>query len=197
MTAGETSDKIAAAARLIVDKEGSDAASMRRIAAAIGVTPMTIYRHYADRDDLMEAVAATAFDEIAGMWAERHAAAGGPAGIDSQIFAAADELVDLALTRPNLYAFLFTERRASARRFPHDFEASQSPTLTILAEILTEGMQIGRFRSSDVWELALTLAATLHGLIHLHNGGRIRLPDTDFKTLCRSAVERILDGIRA
>jgi hypothetical protein len=40
--------------------------------------------------------------------------------------------------------------------FPDDFRARRSPTLNILAGLLTEGVQAGLFRDDDVWELAIT-----------------------------------------
>jgi DNA-binding transcriptional regulator YbjK len=48
-----TASRIAAAARRLLDKEGTEAVTMRRVAAAVGVTPMAIYRHYPDRASLL------------------------------------------------------------------------------------------------------------------------------------------------
>ena len=63
-------------------------------------------------------------------------------------------------------------------------------------DALIAGMRAGIFRHGDVWELAMIISATLHGLVQLHAGGRIGLPDHEFRTLCRTAVEGVLDGIR-
>ena len=53
MTARPTEDKIAAAARRLLDKEGAEAVTMRRVAGAVGITPMAIYRHFPDRAGLL------------------------------------------------------------------------------------------------------------------------------------------------
>lgn len=196
MPTATTAERVAAVAYSIIVSEGSEAASMRRIAAEVGVTPMTIYRHYANRDDLLETVAASAFGEVAQGWAQRHPASANADNIDALIGEAVDEYVDLALSQPFLYSFLFAESRVRARRFPEDFEAGRSPTLNVLAALLIEGVRVGRFRHSDEWELAIIIAATLHGLVQLRFGARIGLSEEQFRRLCRAAVERILDGVR-
>jgi AcrR family transcriptional regulator len=50
-------DLIVAEALRIVDEEGIDALSFRRLADALGVTPMSIYWHVADKAELVELVA--------------------------------------------------------------------------------------------------------------------------------------------
>ncbi|TQM45954.1 TetR/AcrR family transcriptional regulator [Pseudonocardia cypriaca] len=186
-----TALRIAAAARGVLIEEGSAAVTMRRIAAAVAVTPMAIYRHYPDRDALLAAVADECFAELARDWAA-HAGDGGVAGLDRLLSAH----LDLALGRPHLYSFLFTEPRPGARRYPADFRAGGSPTLNVLATALEAGVRRGEIGTDDVWETALLLASQLHGLVQLYHGGRIGLSEDEFRSLCRRAVGRIVDGIR-
>jgi TetR/AcrR family tetracycline transcriptional repressor len=51
-------DRILAAALEIAEAEGIDALSMRRLAQALDVWPMTIYGHFRDKDALLDAMAA-------------------------------------------------------------------------------------------------------------------------------------------
>ncbi|MGI5211727.1 TetR family transcriptional regulator [Plantactinospora sp. CA-290183] len=48
---------IAAAALRVGDREGAPAMTMRRIAAELGCDPMALYRHFPDRQALLDAVA--------------------------------------------------------------------------------------------------------------------------------------------
>ena len=48
--------KICDATRTILSTEGIEGLSMRRVAAAVGVTPTAIYRHFADKDELVAAI---------------------------------------------------------------------------------------------------------------------------------------------
>ena len=65
VTANSTASRIASAARRLLDKDGTEAVTMRRIAASVGVTPMAIYRHYPDRASLLNALADEGFEELA------------------------------------------------------------------------------------------------------------------------------------
>jgi AcrR family transcriptional regulator len=52
-------DRILDAARRVVTKDGLDALSMRRLAQELDVWPMSIYRYFRDKEELLDAVAAT------------------------------------------------------------------------------------------------------------------------------------------
>ncbi len=56
--------QIVAAALGIVDAEGIDAVSLRRLAEALGVTPMSIYWHVRDKAELLELVGHAVLAEI-------------------------------------------------------------------------------------------------------------------------------------
>src|SRR5919112_404118 len=63
-----TAERILAAARGLFEREGAQAVSMRRIADAIGLTPMAIYRHFPNREALLKRISDDSFDEIARHW---------------------------------------------------------------------------------------------------------------------------------
>lgn len=62
--AGLQRDRIVHRALEIADSEGLEAASFRRLAAEFGVTPMALYRHVADRGDLLGAMSDLVLTEI-------------------------------------------------------------------------------------------------------------------------------------
>ena len=51
-------DRIVEAALDIMDREGLEALSMRRVAREVGVEAMSLYHHVADKDDLLDGVCA-------------------------------------------------------------------------------------------------------------------------------------------
>ena len=53
-----TRDRIVEAALSIMDEEGLDAVSMRRVAREVGVEAMSLYHHVRDKEDLLDAVCA-------------------------------------------------------------------------------------------------------------------------------------------
>jgi len=57
-------DALVDAAMAIADAEGLDAVTIRRVAGELGVTPMALYWHVRDKDELLEALAERMFDEV-------------------------------------------------------------------------------------------------------------------------------------
>ena len=67
-------DTLLRAALGLVDAEGVESLSMRRLAAVFGVTPMAVYNHVRDRADLLDGVADLVAREIgrpSGRWGWR------------------------------------------------------------------------------------------------------------------------------
>jgi AcrR family transcriptional regulator len=48
----------------LADAEGIEAVSIRRLARELGVTPMALYWHFRDKDDLLDGMAARLFEDI-------------------------------------------------------------------------------------------------------------------------------------
>lgn len=53
---GASRERLVAAARRMVETDGVDAVSMRKVAAEVGLAPTAIYWHVGSRDDLLNAV---------------------------------------------------------------------------------------------------------------------------------------------
>jgi AcrR family transcriptional regulator len=192
MTAGGTAERIASAALTILLEEGVDAVTMRRVAAAAGITTMATYRHFANRETLLRTVADTAFAELGGQWGKR----GMGEGFARRIEGLLDDFLDFALGRPNLYHFLITDRRDGVRRFPEDFRAGGSPAFSPVVAAVEQGMREGALRSDDALEVTLAITMPAMGLVQLYLGGRMTLSEHDFRALCRRTVGRVVDGLR-
>lgn len=192
MTDRPTSARIAAAALAILVDEGADAVSMRRVAADAGVTAMAIYKHFPDRLALLRSVADAAFAEMGAQWGRR-----GGEDFASRFNGLLDDFLDFALARPHLYAFLLTDKREQARRFPQDFGHEGSPIYRHVVAAVEQGMRDGILREDDPLEVALSFTSSTQGLVQLYLGGRIGLSEPDFRELCRRTGWRIFDGIKA
>lgn len=164
---------------------------MRRVATIAGITPMAIYRHYANREALLGHVADVGFERIAEQWRGKPQ----PDDVRERLLGHVDGFLHFALSEPNLYDYLFLERRGQARQFPDDFRAGGSPTLNLVVDALERGLQQGLFGIDDVWETALDGVALIQGLVQLYRGGRIGLSESEFRALCRRSVERYIDGL--
>ena len=187
-----TLQRIAQAGRALLDEEGPEAVSMRRVAKAVRITPMAIYRHYPDRDALLNTIADQGFAELTNRLAEKATSR----NFEDRLMTMADIYLDHALQNPRLFELMFLKPRKGARRFPGDFKAGESPTANLMAEVLREAMSSGWLRKDDVWEITFEMGALSHGLIMLFLGGRTGLTAAGFRTLYRRAFRRYIRGIR-
>jgi AcrR family transcriptional regulator len=192
MDKASTAERIAMAASKLVHREGADAVTMRRVAKSVGITPMALYRHFADRDGLLDSLADSGFVELAA----RVASTSMPAHPEQRLMKILDVFLDFALERPRLFELMFLRRREGARQFPDDFRAGKSPTARFAAEALEAGMKQGVFRKDDVWEISFETGAMLQGLVMLYVGGRVGTTAQEFRALCHRAFRRYLYGIR-
>ncbi len=187
-----TSEKMAVAARRLLDREGVEAVTMRRVAGEVGVTAMSVYRHYPNRAGLLNALADEGFADLAG----RLHGAKLSGGTEKRLEKLMNIFLDHALENPRLFELMFLEPREGARQFPQDFRAGRSPTANPTAEVLKEGMAAGVLREDDVWEIVFEMGALLQGLIMLYLGGRMAMSQTGFRDFCRRSFERYMHGIR-
>jgi AcrR family transcriptional regulator len=186
-----TAASILAAARELLDREGLAAVAMRPVAERVGITPMAIYRHYADRASLLNAVANEGFHQLA----SRMHALKLKGGVEHRLMQVADVFLDTALLFPNLYELMFLAPREGARVYPQDFKAGRSPTFNPTVNILEQAMQAGELRPDDPIEIAFELSAISHGLIVLYLGGRVAQSENEFRSLYQRSFRRYLHGL--
>ena len=192
MTSEPTGQRIARAARTLLETEGASAVTMRRVAGSVRITAMAVYRHYADRDALLDALANQGFTELA--LALDAAILDG--NIESRLRKVLNVYLDFALLHPHLFELMFLQIRKGARQFPRDFVAGKSPTGNRFARLISEGIRQGAFRKIDVWQVVFESGALLQGLVMLYLGGRVDATEPQFRKICHRAIGRYLDGIR-
>lgn len=189
----DTAERILEATGELLDREGADAVSMRRVAAAVGITAMAVYRHFPNRQGLLNAVADAGFRDFA----ERLNRAPQDEVWEARMHRILETWLDFALENPKLFDLMFLRRRSGARQFPEDFRAGLSPTANVLAAVIEEGMRQGGLRQDDAWEITFEMGALLQGLLMLYLGGRISGSGADFRAQCYRSLRRYCDGIRA
>jgi AcrR family transcriptional regulator len=191
MTTQNTARKIARAARRLLDRRGAKSVTMRRVAQAAGVTAMAIYRHYPDRAALLNALADEGFEELSASLRGRRFSG----DLETRLARMADLFLDHAFKSPRLFELMFLEPRAGARRYPGDFKSRKSPTATVMADMIAEGMASGKLKQDDHWEITFEMGALSHGLITLYLGGRVDMTPAAFRAFYRRSFRRYFDGI--
>ena len=192
MKAELTASRISAAAQRLLDKEGTGAVTMRRVAEAVGITPMAIYRHFPNRAALLNALADKGFEELIAQLAGRQFSG----DIEERLIEMGEIYLEHALHNPRLFELMFLQPREGARRYPEDFKAGRSPTANLMFDVVREGMASGYFREDDIWEIVFETGALSHGLIMLYLGGRMGVSAAEFRALYGRSFRRYIHGIR-
>jgi len=188
-----TTEKILKAAHALFEREGADAVSMRRVADAVGITPMAIYRHFPNRDALLKKLSDDGFQNAAHEWESRSR----NPDVLKRLIALLEPYLDYALAHPHLFDHAFSVRRDDARRYPEDFRARKSPTFNVALDAVIEGMAQGVLKQDDPHDVTMTMWAHQHGLIALYRAGRFSYDDAQFRTFYIQSLKRLLDGIKA
>ena len=191
MSLSRTAQSIRNTARRLLDRGGVEAVTMRRVASAVSITAMAVYRHFPERNGLLNAVTDKGFEDLAA-----HLATISFSGsCEERLLRMAEIYLDYALENPRLFELMFLKPRHGARKYPRDFVAGTSPTANLMVEVIREGMQNGYFRKDNEWEIVFEMGALSHGLIMLFLGGRMAVSKEQFRALYRRSFRRYLHGI--
>src|SRR6185437_3898311 len=117
-----TKDRILSAAKAVLERDGIEGLTIRRVAQRAKLSPMALYRHFADKDALLNAL----MEDGLGAWTDivRGIRAADPL---EWMDALAEAYLDFALTQPHRFDAAFFLPAPAARRFPDDFAAGRSP----------------------------------------------------------------------
>ncbi|MGW7242988.1 TetR/AcrR family transcriptional regulator [Streptomyces sp. NPDC054804] len=149
------------AARELLEEDGSAGLSLRAVARRAGVSATAPYRHYADRDALVSAVAAQGYRELAEYLAAAHPSPTTPDGFA----AVAVAYVRFALERPALFRVMFAE--------PCDPNSEERVSAAAAVSECVRGIVRGAFPGADPDALSVTVWALVHGLAFLHLDGKL------------------------
>jgi AcrR family transcriptional regulator len=167
------------AAMELLEESGEADLSLRAVARRAGVSPAAPYRHYADREALISAVAAVGYRELA----ERLAAAHPSPSTPEQLASVAIAYVQFALERPALFRIMFTE--------PCDRDNDERLAATAAVSQYVRAIVERTFPQADAEALATAIWALVHGLAFLHLDGKLDAADPTV------VAERITAAIHA
>jgi AcrR family transcriptional regulator len=181
-------DRIFAAAKSVLEQDGIPGLSMRRIAQVSGMSPMSLYRHFADKDALLNALMADGLSA----WEGRAASIRAKAPLQ-WLERLVDEFLAFALEEPHRFDAAFFVPAPKARQYPGDFAAGRSPVIAMTVTKIDQAREEGLLRDMPALDLALTLSALAQGLVSMHRARRFA-SDTEFSKLYRAMMRNTLKG---
>ncbi|MGV9710648.1 TetR/AcrR family transcriptional regulator [Gordonia sp. NPDC003424] len=153
---------IDAATELLLEHGDATAVSIRAVADRVGVTPPSIYLHFADKDALLDAVCARYFEQLDGVLADASV------GIDDPLERALQEglaYVRFALSTPVLYCIAF--RQVPTDRQMKVDEVLAASAFARISATVTDLVDEGLFPATEVSAVVLEFWAAAHGVASL------------------------------
>ena len=158
---GDLRAALVLAAMELLEEGDETELSLRAVARRAGVSPAAPYRHYADREALVSAVAAVGYRELA----ERLKAAHPSPSTPEQLAPVATAYVMFALERPALFRIMFGE--------PCDRDNDERVDATAAVSLYVRSIVERTFPQADADALATAFWALVHGLAFLYLDGKL------------------------
>jgi len=180
---------------------GPDAATVREVARRVGVVPTAVYRHFADRDALVEALALRVQQQVAERMRDNASPddrAGASTGAGrghgrARLRAVGLGYIGFALAEPGWFELAFG--RATALPDAVDPAALPAPLAMLVAaldELVADGELPAARRPGAEWPCW----STVHGFALLALRGPLRALSRDAQwAQAQRAVEAIIDGL--
>jgi AcrR family transcriptional regulator len=183
-------DRLFSAAKTVLDREGVPGLTIRKVAQCAGMSPMAMYRHFADKETLLNAL----MEDGLAAWEEMVRAIKARDPVD-WLVAFGEAYLDFALDQPHRFDAAFFLPAPKARQFPDDFVAGRSPVMAMAMVRIDQAKAEGKLGSKPALEVALALAAFGQGFVSMHRARRFS-SDKQFRALYRKAQHHLLDSFK-
>lgn len=188
-------ERILDTARELYVEEGPEGVSMRKVADRVGVTAAAIYRHYANKSELLRHVVAEGF-EIFSAYLQRALEGDTPL---ERLRLTGEAYASFATDHPQFYKVMFLA--------PHDYDFSgkgadtlelrNKATFQFMLDRIRECMEAGDLRRDDPEKVALSIWTMSHGIMSLYLAGSRFIPDPEtLKRLRQELSLRLFQGLR-
>jgi AcrR family transcriptional regulator len=177
------------AAAELLEQEGPDALSIRRIAATAGVAPMGVYNHFTSKSGIIEALFIQGFARL-GEAMLTLAAIGDPR---QALLEAGRRYRALALAHPSAYQLMFLRAVPGFEPSDHAKEVAGEAFEGLVAAVV-RAIDAGVIAGESAEVLAQIIWASIHGFVALELSGIGFIEDQDAgaQLLCAT----VLDGLR-
>ena len=179
---GTSREHIIDVSRAIIEDEGLEHLTIRRIAETINRTQPAVYQHFTGKDEILTAIVLEGFVALVERL-ERAAK-----GEKPSLVAIADAYVRFGLERPRLYELMFVAPPVIA------FAVADTPTPARAAfQIFATAVAESGVRPTEVASVTEVVWAALHGLVMLSITKRLR----PGRALHRTRLEQLTTAILA
>jgi len=187
---GEFRERLIDAAERLFAAHGLEAVTMRQLAAELGVSPMTPYRYFEDKEAILAAVRARAFARHADALEAAYAAAGHDAVTASEAVGRA--YVDFAFAHPEAYKLMFDITQPNEARYPELVAAGDRSRRTMTRHL--EALALAGEIEGDPGLIGHVFWSALHGPIMLAFSGKL-MAGYDARRIIAASMDALSRGL--
>ena len=180
-------ERLCVAATRMFDARGPEGFTMRELAAELGVSAMTPYRYFKDKEDILAAVRARAFNRFA---EALEAALRAEADSEGTVYRA---YVAFAFGEPAAYKLMFDLTQPDENLYP-DLVKANARARAVMTDYVGHMVDAGKF-VGDPGLIGHVFWAVLHGAIVLKLAGKLT-PEYDFDRISDEASRVMSDAYR-
>ena len=169
---------------------GLEAVTMRQLAGDLGVSPMTPYRYFKDKDAILAAVRARAFNRHAEALEQAYEHAG---SIMERSNAVGRAYLGFALQNPEAYKLMFDVKQPSADHYPDLVAAGERSRATMTAHV--QAMIDAGLLTGDPKLIGHMFWSALHGAIQLQLADMLE-PPYDAERLIGETIMTMWRGLQ-
>lgn len=166
---GELRAALIKAALDALEHDGVHALSLRGLARTVGVSPMAPYHHFADRADLLVAIAVEGFQRL--RTSKERALAGAGDDPAKGLVAGTVNYVEFMIANPNLHRLMHDIQVAERAVYPDLAEAAAAPAASLLQ--LVERLLSAHSSTYGAHMAATSIWAFAHGIGTLALSGQL------------------------
>ncbi len=185
---------IDAALELITENQETKTLSLREVARRVGVSHTAPYRHFADKEALLAAVAEEGFRILTlCLQSSLKNTSHDPLQALQAIGVA---YVKFAIAHPAHYRVMFGALRADSQSYP-SLSAAGQEAFTVMTNTIQTGQDAGKINSGEPQHLAWVTWSLVHGLAMLLLEGQLPIADEgDVISLAKLATQSLICGIQ-
>lgn len=171
---GNLRDALVAAALTALEQDGPAALTLRGLARSAGVSATAVYRHFANKDDLMAAIATEGFEGLSKEMSQRLADEPGADAL-RRLMILGEGYSSYAMSHPAHYRLMFGKRMVDKDDYPALARAA-AHSYGMLENAVAEAVAEGQLPDAPVPLLSTMAWSLIHGLSTLHNDGMLNAP---------------------
>jgi AcrR family transcriptional regulator len=188
---GALREALLQAALRTIQRHGVEALTLRAVGEGLGVSRTALYRHFADKSALLEAVAREGFRLLREALVAAYEKAGrGRAGFEAM----GEAYVSFAVTNPSHYRVMFGSALGGPAADP-ELAREGAAAFQVLVDAIVEQQRAGTVAGDDPLQLARFIWALVHGIAMLTLDRRLPADAAAANALARFAIHRVRTGI--